>query len=374
MYDVAIVGGGLAGLALAIQCSNYGFSVILFEKDAYPHHKVCGEYISMESRQFLSGLGLKLSEMNLPVINKLNLSSPSGNMISSDLTPGGFGISRYKIDYELAKLATSAGGKIMDKTKVNEVTFFDDHFKITTLSSAHESKVLIGAFGKRSNLDVKMQRPFIIKKPTALNNLIGVKYHVIYNQPKDTIALHNFKDGYCGISAIEEGRYCLCYLTTSANLKRYGNSIPEMEAHILYRNPHLKQIFLNAKFIWQTPITISQVSFDRKSQVENGMLMLGDAAGMITPLCGNGMSMALQSSKIAFECIQAFLSNKIERKIMEAAYQNNWQHNFRRRLAFGRTMQSAFCKPWLTNAFFGLIKPFPILVRRLIAQSHGSSF
>ncbi|MBC7511814.1 MAG: FAD-dependent oxidoreductase, partial [Ferruginibacter sp.] len=48
-YDITIIGGGLAGLALAIQLVKKGYSVALFEKEQYPFHKVCGEYISLES-------------------------------------------------------------------------------------------------------------------------------------------------------------------------------------------------------------------------------------------------------------------------------------------------------------------------------------
>jgi hypothetical protein len=47
-----------------------------------------------------------------------------------------------------------------------------------------------------------------------------------------------------------------------------------------------------AEFINTVPYTISQISFEKKTRIEKHMLMLGDAAGMITPLCGNGMSMA----------------------------------------------------------------------------------
>ncbi len=69
VYDVAVVGGGLAGLSLAIQCAGNGFSVVLFEKEIYPFHKVCGEYISMESWSFLESLGVPLTNLELPVIN-----------------------------------------------------------------------------------------------------------------------------------------------------------------------------------------------------------------------------------------------------------------------------------------------------------------
>ncbi len=65
-YDVAIVGGGLAGLSLSILLSKKGYQVILFEKEKYPFHKVCGEYISMESWNFIESLGLNLlSELDL---------------------------------------------------------------------------------------------------------------------------------------------------------------------------------------------------------------------------------------------------------------------------------------------------------------------
>ena len=48
-YDVAIIGGGLAGLSSAIELRLAGYDVILFEQEKYPFHKVCGEYVSLES-------------------------------------------------------------------------------------------------------------------------------------------------------------------------------------------------------------------------------------------------------------------------------------------------------------------------------------
>ena len=70
-YDCAIIGGGLAGLTLSIQLAQKGHQVILFEKNKYPFHKVCGEYISLESWDFLNSLGLPLAELSLPIINTI---------------------------------------------------------------------------------------------------------------------------------------------------------------------------------------------------------------------------------------------------------------------------------------------------------------
>jgi flavin-dependent dehydrogenase len=96
VYDIAITGGGLAGLSLAILQAQAGKSVILFEKNTYPFHRVCGEYISLESWDFLESLGLPLSQMNLPIIKNLQVTSPSGTSLETKLDLGGFGVSRYK--------------------------------------------------------------------------------------------------------------------------------------------------------------------------------------------------------------------------------------------------------------------------------------
>src|SRR6266581_1296849 len=80
-YDVAIIGGGLGGLSLSIQSAKAGHKTILFEKEKYPFHKVCGEYVSLESWDFLEELGLPLSQMNLPIISDLIVTSPTGKKL-----------------------------------------------------------------------------------------------------------------------------------------------------------------------------------------------------------------------------------------------------------------------------------------------------
>ena len=329
-FTAAVVGGGLAGLSLSILLSKAGYKTILFEKDKYPFHKVCGEYISLESWNFIEKLGLKLSNLSLPIIKKLIVSSPNGNVIETNLDLGGFGISRFFLDNELKRIAIENGVSIYEGTKVTDVLFDNEMFTVKYNGGEVVSKIVAGSFGKRSNLDVKWKRNFINQKPNKLNNYIGVKYHVKNNLPVDAIALHNFENGYCGISKIENGESCLCYLTTAENLKKNHNSIKEMEENVLFKNPFLKKIFTESQFLFKEPVTISQISFDKKNQIENHVLMLGDSAGMITPLCGNGMSMAFHSSKIAFENISSFLNGNIDREQMEINYQMEWKKILRK--------------------------------------------
>ena len=375
IYDLAIIGGGLGGLALGIQSAKAGYKTILFEKERYPFHKVCGEYVSLESWNFLEDLGVPLSQMNLPIINRLLVTAPNGKELEKDLPLGGFGISRYKLDSMLAQIARENGVNVIESTKIEEVKFDNEIF---TLQSGAElrcqSRIVAGAFGKRSNLDVKWKRKFILQKQNKLNNYIAVKYHIKINWPADLIALHNFKNGYCGISQIEDGEYCLCYLTTAKNLELSGNSIQQMEKQILHENPHLKRIFSEASMLYPSPVTISHISFSKKTQVHNHILMIGDAAGMITPLCGNGMSMALHGSKIAFEQIHLFLQNRIPRWQMEQDYEKAWQQHFAARLKTGRFIQKFFGSPVLSGMLISVLKPVPAITTRLINATHGQPF
>ena len=130
----------------------------------------------------------------------------------------------------------------------------------------------------------------------------------------------------------------------------------------------------NSELLFKTPLSISQISFNKKSQVHEHILLMGDAAGMITPLCGNGMSMALHSSKIASGFIHQFLSNKISRQELETNYESEWKKTFSKRLFTGRLIQQLFGRLWITNLFILVMKLFPFLTKQLIRQTHGKPF
>ena len=376
-YDVAIIGGGLAGLSGAIEFSRKGHSVVLIEKENYPFHKVCGEYISNESLNFLANLGIHPKQMELPVIDEFMLTSPNGNSFTTTLPLGGFGISRYMLDQKLFSLAVASGVQVLQGSKVESVNF-DEEFEIT-IQPVHEtfkihSKLCIGSFGKRSNLDIKWKRNAEDNRDRKLQNFIGVKYHIKTNWPEHLIGLHNFENGYCGISKIEEDKYCLCYLTHASLLKNSGNSISQMEKDHLCKNIHLKKIFSESEFMEGFPVTISQISFKKKSKLENHILMAGDAGGMITPLCGNGMSIALHTGKIAAELGDLFLQGKITRDELEVRFEKEWDKNFGARLRNGRILQRFFGSTSLSNGFVRFFKTFPFLASTVIRQTHGKSF
>lgn len=347
---------------------------MVLEREQYPFHRVCGEYISLESWDFLHTLDLDLAALDVSSITHLQVSAVNGKLLEQKLPLGGFGISRYELDYALVKIARSAGVIIEENTKVTDVVFTESSFIVQASDANFRATIVCGSYGKRSNMDIRWKRPFITAAKNKLNNYVGIKYHIRTDFPVDTIALHNFRNGYCGIVKIEGDKYCLCYLTAAANLKACNGVIKEMENTILAGNPHLRQIFSKSEMLFDTPVTISQISFDKKSQVEDHVLMIGDAAGMITPLCGNGMSMAMHASKLAAEQICYFLEGKITREEMEKQYIGQWQEQFAKRLQMGRRIQSLLGSKWLTNSFVTLGKAFPGLINWMIKQTHGSTF
>lgn len=369
MRNVIIIGGGIAGLISSIQLTRAGIPCTLIEKKSYPLHRVCGEYISNEALPFLKSAGLYPEEIILPQINNFHFSSINGRACKLRLDLGGFGISRYAFDYFLYRIALKEGVNVQVNSEVNSVTFKDDQFAVQTTSGKLDSSIVIGSFGKRSKIDIQQNREFIKKR----SPYVGVKYHIRSNHPDDVIALHNFSGGYCGICNVEEGVTNLCYLTHRDNLKRYGD-LHEMEREILYANPFLKRMFVDSDFVFKKPEVINEISFETKSPVENHILMAGDAAGMITPVCGNGMAIAIRSGKMLSGFVVDYCREKINRDTLESQYKKAWEREFKTRLWYGRQVQRLFGNPRWSNAGVNIALFSNPVVNYIVSKTHGQPF
>lgn len=365
--DVVIIGGGLAGLCCAIHLSKHQFRVILIEKNNYPKHKVCGEYVSNEVLPYLEYLGFNPFKHGAKSITEFELTTHNNKSISAKLPLGGFGISRFKMDYELYLLTQNAGVKVIHDTVI-DVQFKEDIFTTTLKSNESvSSKLVVGAFGKRSNLDVHFMRDFIKKKSPYL----GVKVHAKGEFPDDKVALHNFRGGYCGVSKVENNHINLCYITSYEAFKTYKD-IGQFQKSVVFKNRALSHIFEQTVQVFDNPLTISQISFETKRPVENHMLMCGDSAGMIHPLCGNGMGMAIRSSKLASDVMIDFLNHKIStRQRLEDAYTKSWNKTFGLRLKVGHSIAYLFRQDWLAPKLLVLLRGLPFLVPQIIRMTHG---
>src|SRR6185436_4667961 len=107
--NVVIVGGGLAGLVCALHLVREGVRPLVIEKNRYPFHRVCGEYISNEVIPYLEFLSAFPTSLSPARISRFQLTSTKGSMAVLPLDLGGFGISRYAFDHYLYTLASQRG-------------------------------------------------------------------------------------------------------------------------------------------------------------------------------------------------------------------------------------------------------------------------
>jgi len=366
-HQVLIIGGGLAGLTAAIHLVMEGLDVAVFEQQTYPHHKVCGEYVSKEITPYLEQLGIDLKSVGAVDINQFQISNVEGYAVHTDLPLGGWGISRYAFDQLLYHRAKALGVRFYFE-KVKQVDYQNDLFTIFANNSTYTSKVVLGAYGKRSILDKKMERDFSMKKQAWL----AVKMHYRYPEfPEHLVGLHNFEGGYAGLSKTESGAVNFCYLAHYPSFKKYRD-IEVFNNEVAAQNPFLRTFLSVARPIFDQPMTIAQISFDKKDAVVNHVLMCGDTAGLIHPLCGNGMAMAIHSAKIASELVLRFLQNEnYSRLNLEKDYRKAWVKTFGKRLWFGRKLQGILLNKSLVSVGIRSIGKSSRLLKYIISRTHG---
>lgn len=366
-YPVIIIGGGLAGLTAALTLAQNGIETLLIEKQQYPFHRVCGEYISNEVLGILAGLGFNPFDWGAQAITRSVITAPKGNAAQATLPLGAFSISRYTMDYQLYRLAQAAGVCFKLETSATDIRFTGDSFEIDTSSGiVFAADIVIGAFGKRSLLDRKLDRPFFQKRSPYM----AVKTHRKGDFPKDLVALHNFEAGYCGVSCVEEGRINACYLVQRDRFKEY-KSTDELERQVLRQNPHLDRIFSETTSLFDKPLVINEISFAPKETVHRHILMAGDAAGLVTPLNGNGMAMAIHGASMLSYLIKDYFEGNIRREALEMRYTQQWKRTFAARLRWGRWIQYSFQHGMFSNAAISLLATFPGVLQSIIRKTHG---
>ncbi len=365
-FDVIVIGGGPAGLSAGIGLARAGHRVTVIEKHGYPRHKVCGEYLSREILPFLETLGIWLPPARFPAISKLNVSTPDGRMAQAHLPLGGIGISRFELDNLLYHAALDAGCHFIFE-EVLQVGLADGQFRIGTRNgNCYTARLAIGAYGRKSVVDHGLKRDFAGSGPKWL----GVKAHYRIDIEPDRVGLYLFPGGYCGVSMVEGGLVNVCYLASVKSFAPFRN--PEaFTREALAKNTALGQLLSGAQMDFERPLVISDISFAKKSRVENNVLMLGDAAQMIHPLTGNGMAMAIGSAEIAVPLADGFLRGTIPLGEFHARYDRDWKQRFGSRVAFGRLLgQIMLNRSW---SRFGMrfLQWFPGILPKLVSMTHG---
>jgi menaquinone-9 beta-reductase len=376
-YDAAIVGGGPAGCSAAITLAMSGVRVVLFEAKTYPHHKVCGEFLSPECIHALDALGVTpaLRAAGPVLIETVRITAPDGTAWRGRFPGAALGISRSLFDATLAGHACALGVEVREATTVTTVRGdlrdgFELELRTATGRAQVQARTVIAAHGKRGILDRALKRRFL-DQPQPF---VALKNHFHGPPLPNHIDLHTFPGGYCGMSEIEGGAANVCLLAHQSVFQDGPNGPAEVGAFLEWmqrQNPRLGEWLCQAEPVHERWLSIGQVPFIRKRAVVDDILMAGDAAGLIVPLAGDGIAMALVGGRLAAAHTAAFLGGKLTAERLRRQYARDWQREFGGRLALARFLQVVMLRPRLLSLGLRLINAVPPLGEFLVARTRG---
>ncbi len=346
---IVIVGAGPAGSSLAIRLANRGFRVTLIEKERFPRHKLCGEFVSPECLEHFSELGVldAMLAVGGDRIRRTSFFSLSGKSVSvsSDWfgdAAGALSISRAVMDDLLLKRAREAGVEVLEGTQVTGIEFEAGRIRCLRARSDDADRfeidgdVFIDATG-RSNHVAKLvaKSNFTIPKSKIQNRLIGFKAHLenVGIEPGNC-EIYFFEGGYGGLSYVEGGRANHCFLVAAERFKEAG-TVEKLLETVVFRNRRARATMRDSRpvFDW---LAVSVESFGRKELLPApNLFTVGDAAAFIDPFTGSGMLMAFESAKL--------LAAALAGSEPAAEYARAYELKFARRLRIcGLLRQAAF--------------------------------
>lgn len=371
--DILIIGGGPAGSTAALYLSQLGFDITLVEKKIFPREVLCGEFLSKEVTDVLKDLNLFEDFLALKP-NKLNsfrAIDDSGIELNSELKFDAYAMKRSVLDLFLLNKARIKNVKIIQPAEViSTIKTSSDFISVIEEDNGNKyqikSSLVIAAYGKQNILDKKLGRDFVNKK----SNLNGVKFHLPINLLKnlfsDEIRIYTDAELYCGMNQVSDTEMTVCFLEN-----RKQSKIPSRERliEVIKSNSHFKKVFDedSIDYIKSTNIYgTGNIYFGKREVVENGIIMVGDAARVIAPLAGDGIGMAMESSKLLFDIIKEYNLDDSNRDKIYSLYRKRYEKIFNRRLTTAKIIQRMILNKRARLTGFGLAKNYPSLLPYLI--------
>ena len=233
------------------------------------------------------------------------------------------------------------------------------------------ARAVIGAQGKRSPLDAALGRQFLLSS----HPYVALKAH--FNGPPvgDRIEMFAFPGGYCGLSEIEGDRRNVCLLAGQPAFQQVsrGEAAP-VEAFIRWmarQNEPLGDWLRQAEPLQERWLAIAQVPFSPKPAIEKDILMAGDAAGLIAPLAGDGIAIALETGQLAARHLARYLSGELPASQLRQSYPAAWNRRYARRFRLGRLLQPLLVRPAAARLAFRLLAVLPPIGSYLISNTRG---
>src|SRR5262249_814309 len=188
-----IAGAGPAGSSCAITAARLGARVLLLEKDRFPRHKVCGEFVSSESLALLRELlGEDMFSWHTPVSSaRLFIDSKT---LTLPVSPAAQSIPRFDLDERLFQAAQRAGASTREGAAIQEVRE-GETFKVQTSTETLNARAVVNATGRWSKLT-----RFEV---TGKEKWLGLKGHFTEASPPPSVDLYFFPGGYCGVTPVD---------------------------------------------------------------------------------------------------------------------------------------------------------------------------
>lgn len=373
--DIAVIGAGPGGCAAAYYLRQAGWQVTLVERQRYPVDKLCGEFLSPEGVESVRriGLGDALAGCAAPPIREVLVSSVTGRSWKAPLPAPGLGCSRRYLDQLLVEHCRQVGVDVIQGMQIRQVAGnWEQGFRLTGHSAEGkqtvQARLVIGAFGKQAALHRKLRGG---GRRTS-HRLMALKLHIADSMAPGRVELHGFPGGYAGLCPVEGGTTNLCLLTKTKAFHQIGCDYRRFSDTVMACNPLLGRRLASLHPTWKNVVAVANLAFGSRSREAGGVLMVGDAAASISPLCGDGMAMALRAGEMLTPLLHRFLAGNMSSSAMLQAYERHWRQEFALRLKMGRVLQKVLLTPSWTQVAVMLLRTWPRLGQDLIRLTRGN--
>ncbi len=349
IYDVAIVGGGPAGSTCAAFCAANGLRTLILEREKFPREKVCGDCINPTCWPVLRRLGVDehVREAKHGTLRCVEFIDRRGRRLRADLPTGPnaeIAIKRSTFDFILFNRARERGAEIREETTAQSLARTRDGWEVKFGGEKISARFLVAADGRNSTVARSLGlQPRFTRERVALQAHVPLP-HAFGNR----VVLQLLPGGYSGQAPVNERELNLCLVGRAATL-------PQL------REWATKQFDLSPAQQWRTVTPLTRASI---APAHKNLFLIGDAARVVEPFTGEGISYALNSGEIAAEMIHR-LSHGASPALVRQEFRRAYEAMYRGRLWINALARTAVVSPRAGSAFFQLARWQPRLLRSL---------
>lgn len=320
-----ILGGGVAGLSAANRLVDAGVKPLIIDASKYPAHRMCGEFFSYECHPILEKWGIPMTQL----ISHSHFFCDKKEF-SFELPVASGGRSRYEVDKLLLERAKAKGARALIETEVKAIHEGNPYTLELSNGEIIKADQLIIGTGKIPQLT----SPLKMKYSGFKAHFEGIK--------NDSVEIHTFPGGYLGLSNIDPKTTniaCLFDLTIV-------NPETLLENFMKTKHPQAKMLFPN----WLKG-KIPEFGIRDTPHLDR-VFWIGDAAGSIPPVCGEGLAIATTSGCMAADY---YLNSTSE------AFKKDWHKRYKKRFFYALLIHKIMTRPRLASAAFLACNLFPRL-------------